>query len=187
MDDFLKNAMQIIDKHSDKIPEGDYLKLCNILRDVYNRDASDDEMQSITARSLFPESIFIDDMNLDDQMISHFQMMYENAIRCVDVQLKENEIKMIDKMIKRIKPIRRLTPSVVEKAIRLYYESHSIHVYDYTKDTFEAIIGDKDELRSICLGYMNTENRYRNTLIQNLYERCAHINEEIAMVRQGYI
>lgn len=186
MNDDLKNAMRIIDKISDKIPEGDYLDLCNIMRDLYNRDDYDTEL-TVNARSLFPEPIFIDDIYLDDESISHFQTVYENSMRYVDVQAKENEIKMIDKMIKRIKLLHRMTPSVVRQAIRHYYESHGIYIYDYTPEMFESLVGDKHELRTICLGYMNTENTYRNTLIRNLQRRCAHITQEIDMVRQGFI
>ena len=187
MNDDLKNAMRIIDKNSDKIPEGDYLDLCNIMRDLYNKDDDSDTEPSVTARSLFPEPIFIDDIHLDDESISHFHTIYENNMRCVDVQVKKYEIKMIDKMIKRIKLLHRMTPSVVKQAIRHYYESHSIYIYDYSPEMFESLIGNKHELRSICLGYMNTENTYRHTLIRNLQRRCTRISEEIDLVRQGFI
>ena len=47
-----KNLMRIIDKNSDKMPDGDYLELCNIMRDMYRAEA-DDETEPISARSLF--------------------------------------------------------------------------------------------------------------------------------------
>jgi hypothetical protein len=34
MDD-LRNVMRVIDQNSDKLPEGDYLELCNLLRNVF--------------------------------------------------------------------------------------------------------------------------------------------------------
>ena len=51
MEDDLKNLMRIIDKNSDKMPDGDYLELCNIMRDMYRAEA-DDETEPISARSL---------------------------------------------------------------------------------------------------------------------------------------
>jgi hypothetical protein len=38
MDDLLR-VMQIIDQHSNVLPEGDYLELCKHLKNAYNRRA----------------------------------------------------------------------------------------------------------------------------------------------------
>jgi hypothetical protein len=108
-------------------------------------------------------------------------------MRAFDVQLKEMEIKMIDKLIKNIKTIRRITPKIRTRALHHYYESHNIYIDDYTTETFEALVGDKHELRSICNGYIATENAYRRTLVRDLHRRCAKICEEIELVRQGFI
>lgn len=186
MEDDLKHAMQIIDKHADKMPDGDYLELCNVMRDIYKSEV-ETITENITGRSIFPEGMMIDDVELDDESIRHFQNVYENAMRAFDVQLKEMEIKMIDKMIKNIKIIRRVTPKIRARALHHYYESHNIYLDDYTDETFERLVGDKHELKSICNGYVSTENRYRRTVVRDLHRRCAKICEEIELVRQGFI
>jgi hypothetical protein len=186
MEDDLKHAMQIIDKHADKMPDGDYLELCNVMRDIYKSEV-ETITENITGRSIFPEGMMIDDVELDVDSIHHFQNVYENAMRAFDVQLKEMEIKMIDKMIKNIKIIRRITPKIRARALHHYYESHNIYLDDYTDETFERLVGDKRELKSICNGYVSTENRYRRTLVRDLHRRCAKICEEIELVRQGFI
>jgi len=186
MEDDLKHAMQIIDKHADKMPDGDYLELCNVMRDIYKNEV-ETITDTITGRSIFPEGMLIDNIELDDESVRHFQNVYENSMRAFDVQLKEMEIKMIDKLIKNIKTIRRITPKIRTRALHHYYESHNIYIDDYTTETFEALVGDKHELRSICNGYIATENAYRRTVVRDLHRRCAKICEEIELVRQGFI
>lgn len=186
MEDDLKNVMRIIDKHADKMPDGDYLELCNTMRDIY-RAESDSTDETISARSLFPEGIPLEDLDIDNESRLHFYTNYENMMRCMDVQIKEDEIKMLDKAIKKIKMLRRMTPNVVSDALKHHYEVHFIYLDDYTADTFEAMVGTKDQLINICKSYMEMENRFRSLFRRNLNMRCVKIAEEIDMIRQGFI
>jgi hypothetical protein len=186
MEDDLKNVMRIIDKHADKMPDGDYLELCNTMRDIYQAE-SDNTAETISARSLFPEGIPLEDLDIDNESRLHFYTNYENMMRCMDVQIKEDEIKMLDKAIKKIKMLRRMTPNVVSDALKHHYEVHFIYLDDYTADTFEAMVGTKDQLINICKSYMEMENRFRSLFRRNLNMRCVKIAEEIDMIRQGFI
>ena len=186
MEDDLKNVMRIIDKHSDKMPDGDYLELCNTMRDIYKSE-TENSTETISARSLFPEGMILEDLGIDDEARLHFHTAYENRMRYTDIHIKENEIKMLDKAIKNVKMLRRVTPNVVSEALKHHYETHFIYLDDYTAETFEAMVGSKSELMTICKAYMEVENMFRSLFIRNLNMRCVKIAEEIEMVRQGFI
>lgn len=186
MEDDLKNAMRIIDKHSDKMPDGDYLELCNIMRDMYRAEA-DDETEPISARSLFPEGLTLEDIAVDNDTRLHYYTDCENMMRSTDIQLKEDEIKLLDKKIRGIKMLRRMTPTIMREAIKHYYEVHFIYLDDYTAETFEAMVGTRDQLMNICRSYMEMQNRFKSMYRRNLNLRCVKIGEEIHLIRQGFI
>src|SRR6056300_404749 len=77
MDD-LRNAMRVIDDNSDKLPEGDYLKLCNLLRNVYRREERKD-MNMLVDYDTF--NVYVpgqSDEVLDYFYDHYFQMSLEN-------------------------------------------------------------------------------------------------------------
>jgi hypothetical protein len=186
MEDELMKAMRIIDKHSDKMPEGDYLSLCNIMRDVY-KGATPDTPEPVGARSVFPEAILVDDVELDDESVMYFQTHYENKMRCVDIDIKQAEMKIIDNIIKNTKIIQKTTTSVMRLAIRYYCESHNLYLDDYSAEEYLTYLGTRRDLDSICRSFIATENRYRNTLIRDLHRRWTSISDEIDLIRRGYI
>ena len=69
MNDDLRKVMCIIDKNSDKLPEGDYLELCNTMRDMYMTSVP--ESQRI-ARSVFEEGISLEDLYLTEDEMHYF-------------------------------------------------------------------------------------------------------------------
>jgi len=186
MEDDLKNAMRIIDKHSDKMPDGDYLELCNIMRDMYQAETYD-ETDPISARSLFPEGLTLEDIAVDNETRIHYYTDCENMMRSMDIQVKEDEMKMLNKKIKNIKMLRRVTPTIMYEAIKHHYEVHFIYIDDYTAETFEALVGTREQLMNICRSYMEMQNRFKSLYRRNLNLRCVKVGEEIELVRQGFI
>ena len=108
-------------------------------------------------------------------------------MRSTDIQLKEDEIKLLDKKIRGIKMLRRMTPAIMREAIKHYYEVHFIYLDDYTAETFEAMVGTRDQLMNICRSYMEMQNRFKSMYRRNLNLRCVKIGEEIHLIRQGFI
>ena len=106
MNDELKTVMRLIDKNSDKLPEGDYLELCNTMRDIYRGYAPE---PPIIARSVFEEGISLEDVELGEDELRYFYEHYEHRMRTIDVRLKRAELDMINKIIKESAPIRRIT------------------------------------------------------------------------------
>ena len=100
------------------MPDGDYLELCNIMRDMY-RGEVDDETEPVSARSLFPEGLILEDIAVDNDTRLHYYTDCENMMRSTDIQLKEDEIKLLDKKIRGIKMLRRMTPAIMLSLIHI--------------------------------------------------------------------
>ena len=67
----LQNAMRVIDDNSDKLPEGDYLKLCNYLKNVYKQEAKKD-INTLVDYDTFNINV----PGQDDQVLDYFYDHY---------------------------------------------------------------------------------------------------------------
>ena len=95
----LHKIMTLIDNHSEEIPEGDYLDMCNTLRDIFRNG----ETQTRRTRTL-PSSLRINPMDV----------IFE---RCMVLVRKRKEYK---KLINLTKPRIRITNIFKREAIHAY-------------------------------------------------------------------
>lgn len=96
-DDALRKIMTFIDDHVDEISEGDYLDMCNKLRDVYRNNTT-------RRRRILPTSLQTNPMD----------SIYE---RCMVLVRKRKEIQ---KLIKQIKIRHRITSRFKIEALTTY-------------------------------------------------------------------
>jgi len=138
--DNLQKVMQIIDKHSDSFAEGEYLEVCNLLKDAYNKrtdpvylfDYDNFTIPPIGTSSLifqyFYDYYFEKGLNMDSDFIQG-QLEYLNR-----------EYEMADKV-----------------------ERHccSMHGFIPGESTLEEIGIDPLEFRKLCKIYVSIENDFR--------------------------
>jgi hypothetical protein len=187
MEEDLKNAMRIIDKYSDKIPEGDYLELCNSMRDAYNQHEMQ-QTQNYVARSIFPENLHINDVRVDDEeSLVYFYEVFEERMRKIDVTLKRQEMRSITRIVHGLPPLRRRTNKITEEVIRHFCNIHNVEIPEYTAECFEEFIAPKDQLDKLCFDYMNTENKFREMLIRDLNTRHGELGLDIDVINGGVI
>lgn len=174
----VKRAMEIIDKHSEKFPEGDYLELCNILRDLYHNGGVVDDVRSIFS------GMVIERRGIDEETSAYFETMYEERMRDIDITLKTSEMDCIEKLVYEHRPLRRITSSVRRDVIGHYSKMNEFNLPENTEECFYEYIGDENDLRRMCIQYMDIENQYRALIIADLNGRYRDLQYEVDRITE---
>ncbi len=142
----LRKIMTFIDDHSESIPEGDYLDMCNKLRDVYIND----QTSTRNRNRVLPRS-------LQD---NPYDIIYE---RCMVLVRKRKEIK---KSLKRTKIRHRITSRFKIEALTAYCSALNLPLCT----TIEELqsIGHAPNSREFFDDYMRIVNEHSRGL-QNGY------------------
>lgn len=170
----LKNVMEIIDRHSNIIPEGDYLEICNNLRKAYKVkeghstlfDYSDTILPN--ASSVYFEMEFYDRAaELDYDFLSH-QMTY---------LLSEKDAHL---------PFQRASKTIQNITVRHYCESHGIDLSEYTPNVLKVYLDENNILKEkgftkffkdLCRSYLQMENNFREIYRNNINNRIQNLRE----------
>lgn len=179
--DELQNVMRIIDSNSDKLPEGDYLELCNSLGKVYKQKEKppfifDYEPFNLIIRSRNPllETYFYD-------------YCYDEAIQMDYDYLKYIEA-YLEEEISRNTPLIRITKNIKREAIYHHCKMNNIILEEYTIENLkkyseennidigEGIKPYEKLVRSMCKTYMYVENQMRAKYIIQVREKLKKIH-----------
>jgi len=184
MNDELKTVMRLIDKNSDKLPEGDYLELCNTMRDIYRGYTPEPPR---IARSVFEEGISLEDVELGEDELRYFYEHYEHRMRTIDVRLKRAELDMINKIIKESAPIRRITKKVQTQVIDHFCKINELNLPENTIECFNTYTSAWSEIEDLCPGYVSTENKFNEFIIRDLNTRARELSGEMGLIGDGFI
>jgi hypothetical protein len=164
----LRNVMQVIDQNSHNISEGDYLKLCNIMRKIY-RDKSRQDMKTIVDYENF--DVFVEDQS--DQVLDHFHDHFYNISIMNEESFFRAQIEYLQNELDYHKPIKRITKYVKYSAIREYCHIHGIVLEVYDEDHLRrkmdeggydlGDVGTKFDrgVKRLYKSYIALENTYR--------------------------
>jgi len=164
----LRHVMRIIDDNSQNLSEGDYLRICNLLQNVYkSREAK--EMTPIFDYENFNIYVPID----DDRVVDYFYDYFYGSSLDNDVAFLESQQEYLQNELERCKPIKRITKYVKTQAIKHYCWMHDVRLDDYTEECLKAHhdehgydLGDPNvsfrfAITNVYRSYMNVENQYR--------------------------
>ena len=119
--DKLLNAMQIIDRNSDKFAEGEYLELCNLLKEAYDKRADPVYFFNYDDFRILP--IGGDSSNLTFQYF--YDHYFEKALQ-FDSDFIQGQLNYLQKEYENAGPIRRhgdfsviLSPRTLREACAL--------------------------------------------------------------------
>ena len=145
-DNPLHKIMTFIDDHSESIPEGDYLDMCNKLRDVYINDQTNTRNRN----RLLPRSL----------QNNPYDSIYE---RCMILVRKRKELK---NLLKQLKIRRRVTSRFKIEALTAYCSALNLPLYT----TIEELqsIGHAPNSQEFFADYMRLVNEHSRGL-QNGY------------------
>ena len=186
----LRAVMQIIDRNSDSISEGDYLELCNRMKKLYKTKGG--------YRTLFNyEEPMVDTLNQSDATIDYFENHYIDRALDVDKSFLEIQMDYILRERDAHKPIKRLTKRIRETAISHYCTMHNIILDENTPECLKSfheesgyILGDLQDTFEVALdklykSYMYVENQYRynlRDLVEKRAERMAWMIDDLDSV-----
>jgi len=153
----LSEAMQIIDKNSGLIPEGDYLTLCTIMKQEYERQ---------TEHTFFFDYTNFSVPNLDpnQELYTYFHEYYWNRATDLDWDFIQGQITYLEKEMFENRPLLRVTKSIKRKVITNYCRMHE----GVTPETFDV---DDKVFSGMCKVYMDIENQFRERYREALIER----------------
>ena len=179
MDD-LRNAMRVIDENSNKLSEGDYLQLCNLLRNVYRYEERK-EMNNLFDYRTFNMFVPGESEEERDYFYSHY---YQTSLDN-ELMFMKSQRHYLESEIEIHRPIQRISKNVKLDAIKQYCGINDIRLGQYTIERFKEyhiinrlFVSDKifeNGLRNICKTFIHMENKYRNLYCGVIMERIEKI------------
>lgn len=154
MDDLLR-AMQLIDKHSDKLPEGDYLDICNHLKRAYNKRVDPVYFFDYDDFAILP-------IGPSAETFQYFHDYFFDKALNLDSDYIRGQISYLEKELGECRPVKRITKRVRDRVLRHYCQIHGV----------ESAVFSKKDLDSMCKAYVGVENdfraRYRASIEQRI-------------------
>jgi hypothetical protein len=156
----IKKIMTLIDDHSDELPEGDYLEICNKLRDMFlNRYDRPNRRTRTLPRTL---------------QLNPMDMIYERCMVLV------RERKKLKRSFKDVKIRRRVTSRVKREALDSYCNAMSLPYCETLQDL--QSLGHALDSDDFFLDYMNLINEYVRGLRERYISELDSIENEISTI-----
>ena len=191
----LTQLMSLIDLNSKSLPEGDYLEMCNRMKDIYkvvprptSPEAALPRIQTrvpFQPRRPFPESDSEEEQNNEGDQITEQINQYAHAIGQANRQLRQRESRL-----KYLKIKQRVTAAVRKDAVRERAQQLGIRLREYTLEELRAKGHNVSDERSFYRSYL-----YRSYLITlglildilfEIAEITAYREEQKARHRDAY-
>lgn len=177
----LQNVMRVIDKNSDKLPEGDYLELCNLLRNVFRNE------ERKVVNTIFNYENF--DLYVPGQHPRVTDYFFDNYFTTSinhDRTFLRSQIAYLEGELEYSRPLRRISKYVKQDALIHYCSMNDINIdecneeslkqYKINNGTYADDRTFKKYIHTICKGYMHIDNIYRvmySNLILDRIERLS--------------
>lgn len=177
----LQNVMRVIDKNSDKLPEGDYLELCNLLRNVFRNE------ERKVVNTIFNYENF--DLYVPGQHPRVTDYFFDNYFTTSinhDRTFLRSQIAYLEGELEYSRPLRRISKYVKQDALIHYCSMNDINIDECNEESLKqykinngTYVDDrtfKKYIHTICKGYMHIDNIYRvmySNLILDRIERLS--------------
>lgn len=157
----LSNVMSLIDQNSESIPEGDYLKLCNLMKVLHTAIPKSQPSVPFSTR---PHQL---PLSLREDSVSH-QRAYAFA---------EERVLRINQQLKRLKIRQRITVGVKEDAVRDCCRRLGFNITDYNVEALRekgVLIPDE---RSFYKSYLDKETWFMTQKREELLRELPTLEE----------
>jgi hypothetical protein len=191
----LTQLMSLIDLNSKSLPEGDYLEMCNRMKDIYkvvprptSPEAALPRIQTrvpFQPRRPFPESDSEEEQNNEGDQITEQINQYAHAIGQANRQLRQRESRL-----KYLKIKQRVTAAVRKDAVRERAQQLGIRLREYTLEELRAKGHNVSDERSFYRSYLDRSNLITQGIILDIQDEIAEITayreEQRARRRDAY-
>ena len=118
MENLLK-VMQVIDRNSSLIPEGDYLEICNYLKGAYNQRSDPESFFDYENFRILPPS-------QNDGIISYFYNHYLDVALEFDLDFIYSQIHYLENELVNYKSIRRISKPLKKRVLKHYCRIYNV-------------------------------------------------------------
>ena len=181
--DSLVSLMQSIDLISKSIPEGDYLKMCNDMKDIYKvipRPTSPEvNLPRINAPRPLPESDTESDDDDDDfRLETRFVVERHELERLVNfIREYEDEIKRVQSRLRYLKIKQRITAGVRKDAVRERAQQLGFRIRTFTIEELRAKGHHVPDERSFYKNYLERQNLITRDVIHDLNDDLIELTQ----------
>lgn len=176
----IKKIMTLIDKNSQVLPEGDYLEICDALKEAFHEPSK--------SASIFPGTV-MDELGDDDDSASYFTEYYNDYAYSIECDFNHTQIEILEKMCADMKPLSYATASIKDLAIRHYCSINHIHDIEFTEDGLRRYLEDsgnvlsathekrgfKTAVKEMYKSFLLLENNFRRECVQAFNDRIREI------------
>ena len=191
----LTQLMSLIDLNSKSLPEGDYLEMCNRMKDIYkvvprptSPEAALPRIQTrvpFQPRRPFPESDSEEEQNNEGDQITEQLIQYAHAIGQATRQIRQRESRL-----KYLKIKQRVTAAVRKDAVRERAQQLGIRLRDFTLEELRSKGHSVSDERSFYRSYLDRSNLITQGIILDTQDEIAEITayreEQKARHRDAY-
>jgi len=156
----LQSVMSIIDRYTEAITEGDYLELCNKLRDAYNKRTDPVYMFDY-------ENFSIPPVGPDNRTLQYFyDTFYERAVD-FDSDFVNEQLAYLTRELEMNQPLKRISPRIKEQVKYHYCRMQNISRSELDEST---VINHKD-FKITCRTFLYMENAFRSKYRDGIEQR----------------
>jgi hypothetical protein len=176
----LTQLMSLIDLNSKSLPEGDYLEMCNRMKDIYkvvprptSPEAALPRIQTrvpFQPRRPFPESDSEEEQNNEGDQITEQLIQYAHAIGQATRQIRQRESRL-----KYLKIKQRVTAAVRKDAVRERAQQLGIRLREFTLEELRAKGHNVSDERSFYRSYLDRSNLITQGIILDIQDEIAEI------------
>ena len=162
----LTSLMESLDLVAKSIPEGEYLKMCHNMKNLY---------KEVVLRATSPEAYLP-----RNNPVRHEQPPQVARLRELtrDYTARKREIRRHKSRLKHMRIKKRVTAAVRESAVRERCDQLGIRIREYTIDELRARGHQILDERSFYRDYMDRVNQGTQALMNDLNGRIREMNEE---------
>jgi hypothetical protein len=170
----LTSLMQSIDLISKSIPEGEYLKMCHNMKNLYKvvpRPTSPEvALPRVRTHVPFPESDSEEEQNNDLDRITEPLIQHAHAISQATRQIKQRESRL-----KYLKIKQRVTAAVRKDAVRERAQQLGIRLREFTLEELRAKGHTVSDERSFYRSYIDRSNLITQGVILDIQDEIVEI------------
>jgi len=163
----LLEVMQIIDRNSDKLPEGDYLDICNRLKKAYSK--------RVDPEFFFDYDTFdIPTLGPTEEVHAYFRDYYFDQAIGLDADFISGQVTYLQRELRETVPLKRKTKFVKDIVFRHYCISNDLIPEEETIATIDL---SERELSSMVETYIHIENSFRSKYKEIIEKRLEWLEE----------
>ena len=177
----LVSLMQSIDLISKSIPEGDYLKMCNDMKDIYKvipRPTSPDaHLPRIRTPRRVLESDSESDDDDDDFRLENRLVIDRQGLERLATYIREydQKIRRIHSRLRYLKIKQRITAGVRKDAVRERAQQLGFRLREFTIEELRARGHHVPDERSFYKNYLERQNLITRDIINDLNDELARL------------